>query len=238
MTILNVYRSKSALVYTLIFIKRHLITFRKFRQLYTEFWFPSPSRPPYNHICQIGDPVLRYKAEELNAEDIKKNEIQGLLKKMRSVMHSYGSFGLAAPQVGVPLSIFIVEFSEKIYEEFSPEIRKSREMAIIPFKVFINPELKITNYEKVCFPEACESVRGFSADVPRYREVLVTGLSAEGKPVSWQVSGWAARIVQHEMDHLSGRLYTDIMVRSTFTCTCWDKVNRTGGRIYVPFSPK
>ncbi|PNF40818.1 hypothetical protein B7P43_G16587 [Cryptotermes secundus] len=161
-----------------------------------------------------------------------------LLKKMRSVMHSYGSFGLAAPQVGVPLSIFIVEFSEKIYEEFSPEIRKSREMAIIPFKVFINPELKITNYEKVCFPEACESVRGFSADVPRYREVLVTGLSAEGKPVSWQVSGWAARIVQHEMDHLSGRLYTDIMVRSTFTCTCWDKVNRTGGRIYVPFSPK
>jgi peptide deformylase len=42
-------------------------------------------------------------------------------------------------------------------------------------QVFINPELKIINYEKVCFPEACESVRGFSADVPRYREVLVTG---------------------------------------------------------------
>lgn len=50
-------------------------------------------------------------------------------------MHSYGSFGLAAPQVGIPLSIFMVEFSEKIYEEFSPEIRKSREMAIIPFRV-------------------------------------------------------------------------------------------------------
>ncbi|XP_023727285.1 peptide deformylase, mitochondrial isoform X2 [Cryptotermes secundus] len=222
MTILNVYRSKSALVYTLIFIKRHLITFRKFRQLYTEFWFPSPSRPPYNHICQIGDPVLRYKAEELNAEDIKKNEIQGVRKRISALTVSFG----------------YRDVTEKIYEEFSPEIRKSREMAIIPFKVFINPELKITNYEKVCFPEACESVRGFSADVPRYREVLVTGLSAEGKPVSWQVSGWAARIVQHEMDHLSGRLYTDIMVRSTFTCTCWDKVNRTGGRIYVPFSPK
>jgi hypothetical protein len=54
---------------------------------------------------------------------------------MRDVMHSYGSFGLAAPQVGVPLSIFMVELSEKVNEEFSPDIRKSREMAIIPFKV-------------------------------------------------------------------------------------------------------
>jgi hypothetical protein len=54
---------------------------------------------------------------------------------MRDVMHSYGSFGLAAPQVGVPISIFMVEFSEKTNEKFSPEIRKSHEMAIIPFKV-------------------------------------------------------------------------------------------------------
>jgi peptide deformylase len=67
---------------------------------------------------------------------------------------------------------------------------------------------------------------------------LFSGLNAEGRPVSWQASGWAARVVQHEMDHLSGRLYTDIMVSSTFTCTCWDKVNTTGGRIYVPFLPK
>jgi hypothetical protein len=54
---------------------------------------------------------------------------------MRDVMHSYGSFGLAAPQIGVPLSIFMVEFSENVNEEFSPDIRKSHEMAIIPFKV-------------------------------------------------------------------------------------------------------
>jgi hypothetical protein len=90
MKILNVYRSKSALVYTLIFIKRHLITFRKFRQLYTEFWFPSQSRPPYSHICQIGDPVLRYKAEELNAEDIKNNEIQGVRKRISALSVNFG----------------------------------------------------------------------------------------------------------------------------------------------------
>lgn len=90
MKTLNVYRSKTALVYTLIFIKRNLITFRKFRQLYTEFWFPSPSRPPYNHICQIGDPVLRFKAEELKAEDIKKNEIQGVRKRISAFTVNFG----------------------------------------------------------------------------------------------------------------------------------------------------
>jgi hypothetical protein len=74
MTVLNEHRLKSALVFTVVFSKRHVVTFRKFRQLYSEFWFPSPSPPPYNHICQIGDPVLRHKAEKLKPEDIKKNE--------------------------------------------------------------------------------------------------------------------------------------------------------------------
>jgi peptide deformylase len=54
---------------------------------------------------------------------------------MRDVMNKYGSVGLAAPQIGVPLSIFLIQFSEKMIEEFSPDIRKVREMAIIPFKV-------------------------------------------------------------------------------------------------------
>lgn len=238
MRIISEYRSKSLLGFPVVLIKRHLITLRKFRELYREFWYPPLSPPPYSHICQIGDPILRYNAEEINPEDIKKSEIKRVLKKMHDVMHSYESVGLAAPQIGVPLRIFMIEFSEKMSEKFSPDIRKSREMAIIPLKVFINPKLTVVSYEKILFPEACESVRGFSADVARYREVLVTGLDAEGKPISWQTSGWPARIVQHEMDHLCGRLYTDIMVRSTFTCTCWEKVNRTGGRIYVPFSPK
>jgi hypothetical protein len=58
--------------------------------LYTEFWFPSPSPPPYKHICQIGDPVLRYKAEKLTAEDIKKNEIQEVRKKINTLTVNFG----------------------------------------------------------------------------------------------------------------------------------------------------
>ncbi|XP_069700187.1 peptide deformylase, mitochondrial-like [Periplaneta americana] len=236
--LVNASNLKLGIFYTLAIRQRHLATFRKFRQFYKEFWFPSPAPPPYNHICQIGDPVLRHNADRLNPDDIKSKEIIRILKIMRDVMHRYGSVGLAAPQIGVPLRIFAIEITEKILQTFTPDICRSREITVVPYKVFINPELKIVNYEKVQFPEACESVRGFSADVARYKEVLVTGLNDEGEPVSWQVSGWPARIVQHEMDHLSGRLYTDIMVRSSFTCTCWEQVNRTGGRIYVPFVPK
>ncbi|PSN32717.1 hypothetical protein C0J52_24712 [Blattella germanica] len=156
-------------------IKRNLITFRKFKQLYRQFWFPSPASPPYKHICQIGDPVLRRKAELVNVEDIKKKDIQMVLKKMHEVMQLYGSVGISAPQIGVPLRIFAVQFTKKMTNEYSPDILKVRQMSVVPFKVFINPEMKVIDYEKVHFPEACESVRGFSADVPRYREVLVNG---------------------------------------------------------------
>jgi hypothetical protein len=67
--------------FPVVLVKRQLITFRKFRELYREFWYPSPSRPPYSHVCQIGDPILRYNAEELNPEDIKKSEIKKVRKR-------------------------------------------------------------------------------------------------------------------------------------------------------------
>jgi peptide deformylase len=80
---------------------------------------------------------------------------------MRDVMHSYGSFGLAAPQVGVPLSIFMVEFSEKINEKFSPEIRKSSEMAIIPFKVSLSlGSLPSFDHSNICIPPVMHIWRG------------------------------------------------------------------------------
>nr|CAD7455502.1 unnamed protein product [Timema tahoe] len=59
-------------------------------------------------------------------------------------------------------------------KEISPEIYKLRDMSTIPLQVFINPKMKVQNYEKLVFPEGCESVRGFAADVPRYKEVTVS----------------------------------------------------------------
>nr|CAD7267896.1 unnamed protein product [Timema shepardi] len=181
--------------------------------------------------------------------------------------------GISAPQIGIPLRIFIIEFREDRKKEISPEIYKLRDMSTIPLQVFINPEMKVLNYEKLVFPEGCESVRGFAADVPRYKEVTVvfvliqqctpvsiqdvasttchidhpflphstiisTGLNERGEAVSLQVAGWPARIVQHEMDHLIGRLYTDSMMRSSLACTAWHQVNASGGKLHIPYTPK
>lgn len=83
MRILSEYRSKSVLGFPVTLIKRNIITFRKCRELYREFWYPSLSPPPYSHICQIGDPILRYSAEEINPEDIKKSEIKKVRQRNR-----------------------------------------------------------------------------------------------------------------------------------------------------------
>nr|CAD7410332.1 unnamed protein product [Timema cristinae] len=97
-----------------------------------------------------------------------------VVKKLKTVLYNYDSVGISAPQIGIPLRIFIIEFSEDRKKEINPEIYKIRDMSTIPLQVFINPEMKVQNYEKLVFPEGCESVRGFAADVPRYKEVTVS----------------------------------------------------------------
>lgn len=103
------------------------------------------------------------------------------------------------------------------------------------FKVMINPTLKITNYTKHKHPEGCMSVRGFSAEVERYDSVTLTGIGKRDTPNELQLSGWNARIAQHEMDHLDGKLYIDQMDGMTFHCTCWEAVNSKAGRVEIPF---
>lgn len=97
--------------------------------------------------------------------------------------------------------------------------------------------MKVTDYTKVTFQEGCESVKGFVADVPRCISVELTGFDEEGKMLNKNFVGWPARIVQHEMDHLDGTLYTDIMDRNTLACGFWEHVNKNNGRIELPFRP-
>lgn len=79
------------------------------------------------------------------------------------------------------------------------------------------------------------SVRGYSAEVERYDSITVSGIGLQGAAIELQLNGWNARIAQHEMDHLDGKLYIDSMDTSTFHCTCWEAVNNKGGRIEIPF---
>ena len=104
--------------------------------------------------------------------------------------------------------------------------------------MLINPSLKVTDYEKHSFTETCASVTGYSADVARYNAVELTGLDVAGKEQKLALTGWNARIAQHEMDHIDGVMFTDLMDRKTLSCTCWDAVNKHNGRIEMRFDGK
>lgn len=114
--------------------------------------------------------------------------------------------------------------------------------------------MKVIDYTKIIHSESCESFKGFYADVPRHYAVEVEGmyhtykllfyiyfliaLNENGKKFNLKLKGWAARIVQHEMDHLNGKLYTDIMDRKSLTCSCWQVINERRGKVLLPFGPQ
>ncbi|KAM4618623.1 peptide deformylase, mitochondrial isoform 1-T2 [Polymixia lowei] len=184
-----------------------------------------PSCPPYSHVCQVGDPVLRSQAAAVDPVAITGPEIQLVINTLVKVMRKLECVGLSAPQIGVPLRILAVEYPKKMLDESSPASREMRGLSAQPLRVFVNPQLRVLDGRTALFQEGCESISGFSATVPRYLSVEVSGLNEKGEPVTWQVSGWPARILQHEMDHLDGVLYVDRMDSKTFINIHWQEHN-------------
>ncbi|XP_062860287.1 peptide deformylase, mitochondrial isoform X2 [Trichomycterus rosablanca] len=185
----------------------------------------APPAPPYSHVCQVGDPVLRCKAAAVDPAAIEGPEVQRVIKKMVTVMQRLKCVGISAPQVGVPLRIIAMEYSDKMLQDNSPATIQARGLVTVPLKIFVNPELSVLDGQTVSFQEACKSISGYSASVPRYISVKVSGLNENAEPVAWQASGWPARILQHEMDHLNGILYVDRMDCKTFINVNWEQYN-------------
>jgi peptide deformylase len=152
-------------------------------------------------IVQAGDPVLRAAARALTPAEIVGDEIQQLVELMRETMREAPGVGLAAPQIGLPLQLAVIEdVGENAAAERAP----------VSFHVIANPRLELGD-ERVDFFEGCLSVEGFQAVVPRARTVRVEALDHRGEPVVIDAGGWYARILQHEIDHLRGTLYVDRM---------------------------
>ncbi|KAF3689259.1 Peptide deformylase, mitochondrial [Channa argus] len=185
---------------------------------------PPPS-PPYSHVCQVGDPVLRSHAAAVDPASIPGPEIQEVINTMVKVMRKLECVGLSAPQIGVPLRILALEYPQKMLEESSSTSREVRGLSVQPLRIFVNPQLRVLDGRTALFQEACESISGFSATVPRYLSVEISGLNEKGEAVTWQASGWPARILQHEMDHLDGVLYIDRMDSKTFININWQTHN-------------
>lgn len=167
-------------------------------------------------IVQAGEAVLRQRAKTLNASAIRSRETRDLIEWMRETMHDAPGVGLAAPQVGLALQLAVIEDKPEYLRDAAPEMLKERERKPVPFQVIINPKITLHEETPVEFFEGCLSLSGFTALVPRARRVKVECLDHAGSPKVIEASGWYARILQHEIDHLDGALYIDRMHARTF----------------------
>jgi peptide deformylase len=168
-------------------------------------------------IVQAGEPVLREQARLLTPEEIRSEEIQRLIHEMHDVMRDAPGVGLAAPQIGLPLQLAVIEDREDLLKGFATADLAERERRPVPFHVIINPVIAFSSDEMKSFYEGCLSLPGFSAVVPRARTIRVEYLDERAESHFVQASGWYARILQHEIDHLRGALYIDRMLTRTFT---------------------
>ncbi len=167
-------------------------------------------------IVQAGEAVLRGRARPLTPDEIGSEVIQRLIRDMRDTMRDAPGVGLAAPQVGIPLQLAVIEDKEEYLKGISPEELQERERQPVPFQVIVNPTITVTSEKTLDFFEGCLSLPGFSAVVPRAQSVRVECLDERGQPRTIEASGWYARILQHEIDHLLGNLYIDRMRTRTF----------------------
>lgn len=168
-------------------------------------------------VIQAGDPVLRQRAQPVAPEQIGSRDLEQLIEEMRESMRSAPGVGLAAPQVGRSLQLAVIEDRVDYHKELTAEQLHARGRKPIPFYVLINPEIVARSSDHAMFFEGCLSLAGFCALVPRSLSVRVSFLDQKGESQTLDASGWHARIIQHEVDHLLGTLYVDRMLSRTFT---------------------
>lgn len=152
-------------------------------------------------VARMGHPVLRKKARELTAEEIRSPETKRLIQDMIETMHEYGGIGIAAPQIHESLRVSLIEVPEEGTRYPGAEAQS--------LTVFINPKLTVVDEEEQGFWEGCLSVPDLRGLVYRPRKVQVDYLDLEGNPRSVVAEGFLATVFQHEFDHLDGVLYVD-----------------------------
>ncbi|WP_067701363.1 peptide deformylase [Nocardia jejuensis] len=163
-------------------------------------------------IAAAGDPVLRVPAARYDGQ-LTSEQLSRLISAMRDTMYAAPGVGLAAPQIGIPLRLAVVEDRADV----PPEVRAARERFPLPFRVLINPEYHAVGEARSAFFEGCLSVPGWAAVVARPTTVRVRGANEHGESFDEEVSGWTARILQHETDHLDGTLYLDRAITRSLT---------------------
>jgi peptide deformylase len=148
-------------------------------------------------ILKMGDPRLLRMAQPVQAFDTP--SLHGLIVDLLDTMRAANGAGLAAPQIGVDLQVVI-------FGSDQPNVRYP-EAPLVPRTVLINPVITPLGDEEEEGWEGCLSVPGLRGRVPRWQRIRYQGFDAQGRPIERSVEGFHARVVQHECDHLIGRLY-------------------------------
>lgn len=147
-------------------------------------------------IVKIGQPVLRQRAAKVNRFG---SGLKTLIDDMVETMRAAPGIGLAAPQIGVPERVIVIEIPE---DEKIPGSGK--------LYTLINPEIVKASRDEVLGEEGCLSIPNLVGDVWRAQWLTVKGLDVEGKEIRIKATDWLARAFQHEIDHLNGRLFVDM----------------------------
>jgi peptide deformylase len=175
-------------------------------------------------IREMGDPVLREVAREVTPEELAGAEVQGLIDDMIETMRDANGAGLAAPQVGVPLRIAVIEVREgNPRYPYKPPI---------PLTVIVNPELTPQGDATFATNESCLSMPNVRGDLERFENVGVRYLDRRGEVQESTRRGLTAGTFQHEVDHLDGILFVDRMADMSSLST-WQEFERHGKDDFV-----
>ena len=169
-------------------------------------------------IATVGDPVLRERAAEVGAEELRSAGLQRLIDDLIETRRAAGGAGLAAVQVSVPKRIAVVEVDEETRRRYPYK-------PPVPLTVIVNPEIEPLSGEKLLINEGCLSVPALRADVERHARIRVHYFDRDGEPRDDEVSGLTAGTFQHEVDHLDGVLFLDRVTDPTSFAT-WEQFQR------------
>ena len=163
------------------------------------------------NATQVGNPIIRKKA--LRVTDFKSKETKKIVRDLVDSMRHHNLVGMAANQIGVSCRVFVTEIREtKLRKQHRPD-------DVDDLRIFINPKVVAVSEKTVKDWEGCGSVACASlfGKVERPKEITVEAYDEKGKKFTLAAKGLLARVIQHEIDHLNGIVFTDTADRKTFT---------------------
>jgi peptide deformylase len=154
-------------------------------------------------VAKLGVKTLRVLSQPVDPRDVAHGSYEPFLTDLEDTMREYDGTGIAAPQVFTPLRVFLYEVH--------PEKRKRKEEEV-PLTALFNASYEGVGSEREVDSEGCLSVPFlWGGEVPRFQTIRVRALDRSGKSIEFEASGYHARVLQHEIDHLDGVLYLDRM---------------------------